>query len=252
MAEVLEILSEVRSEKLKLALLNSTINAVLFFLIAQYALGFIGIRYYVTLGLSVPVFLYFLHYYLKKYSFQFIEEKNPAITELLRTARDTWNIDNLMTKRLFQDLAKKIQNVSFSKLVDVKQLGTRVAAIVIMSFILALFPPVNIAPNLSFSGIVQDIFFDTSGGLFGKVELKKDSDIYGESSLAKLGDKELNLNIQQSGNVIDLNSPTDIEKKQFSVNAFPTDAEATGQEAFSEKIPEDFELVKAYSLKVKR
>src|SRR3989338_1008006 len=132
MSEILDMLSEVRWEKLKLTLLNSTINTVLFFLVSQFLLGFMGVRYYVTLMISLPIFLYFMHYYLKKYSFQYIEEKNPSVTELLRTARDTWNVDNLMTKRLFQELGKKIQNVSFSKLVDVRQLGVRISAIVIM------------------------------------------------------------------------------------------------------------------------
>src|SRR3989344_7578451 len=82
--EILQLLSEVRWEKFKLALLNTVVNSVLFFLVAQFALGFIGVPYYATIILSIPVFLWNLSHYMKKYSFKYIEEKNPAIDELLR------------------------------------------------------------------------------------------------------------------------------------------------------------------------
>ena len=77
-------------------------------------------------------------------------------------------------------------------------------------------------------------------------ELNESEDIYGDSQLAVLGEKQIDIRIRPVNYEISVREEGDVEQKQFD-EIFPKEVAVEQASAFEERIPEEQqELVKSY------
>ncbi|HJO01961.1 MAG TPA: hypothetical protein QF458_03500, partial [Candidatus Woesearchaeota archaeon] len=77
-------------------------------------------------------------------------------------------------------------------------------------------------------------------------ELNESKDIYGDSQLAVLGEKQIDIRIRPVNYEISVREEGDVEQKQFD-EIFPKEVAVEQASAFEERIPEEQqELVKSY------
>jgi len=246
---IVEMFMEIDKERFKVTLLNSVVNAVMAFLILQFALSFFGIPFYINL-VSIPVvFFISMRYYLRKYDIGYVGKNDPSVVEILKTAKDNIRKENVIVEMFFRDVTQKARNISIDRLLSMKFLTARIAIVFVFMVLLVMFPAKEVGPGIA--GFFGDVF---SNGIsdVGSIGFNDPNDIYGDPELINLGNEKLQINIQPSNNEIDFSQFKEIDKKEFSRNPFPTEAEAVVDTPSNEKEPEDFELIKEYNLRIRK
>jgi hypothetical protein len=245
---IVEMFMEIDKERFKVTLLNSVVNAVMAFLILQFVLSFFGIPFYITF-ISIPVvFFISMRYYLRKYDIGYVG-KDPSVVEILKTAKDNIRKENVIVEMFFRDVTQRARNISIDRLLSMKYLTARIAIIFVFMILLVLVPAKEVAPEIA--GFFGNVF-DNGISDVGSIGFKDPNDIYGDPELVNLGNEKLQINIQPSNNEIDFSQFKEIDRKEFSRNPFPTEAEAVVDTPSNEKEPEDFELIKEYNLRIRK
>lgn len=245
---VVDLFLEIDREKFKMALLNSIVNALLVFLVLQFFLAFFRAPLYITLA-SVPVvFALSMHRYLKRYNLSYLEKENPDAVEMLKTAKDNIREKNAIVEMFFSELPQRVKNISLDKFLSIKYIALRIVVIFVFMMLIVMVPPSDVTPGLEnlFGGLLQN-----GRPNIENIALKNPDDIFGDPQLIKLGDEQIQINIQSSNNEIDFNKEREISKREFTRNPFPVEAEAVLDTPSNEKEPEDFELIKNYNLKIR-
>ena len=82
------------------------------------------------------------------------------------------------------------------------------------------------------------------------VSILKDNSIYGDKSNIEIGEKDLQLILSSSTN-INLDQIKDVDEIDFQKENFPIEVAAKAEATSEEEIPEDFELIKNYNLRIR-
>lgn len=249
MREIIEVFFEIDREKLKVVSFNSFVNALLIFLVVFFFLANYDFKIYASLIISVIGFFASFYHYRKRYSLDFIEGKNPDFREILKTAKDNLREQNIVVEIFFREVVSRVRNLSLTDLINVKGLSFRIGLIVLMTFLIFLIPATEVARNNIISGLLSGLQAQGSG-LTG-IALKKSDDIFGKPTLINLGTKELQISIQQANNELDFSKVREVQRREFSRNEFVTDVEAVADVPSNEKLPEDYDLIKAYNLRIR-
>ncbi|MBI2676054.1 MAG: hypothetical protein HYX24_06355 [Candidatus Aenigmarchaeota archaeon] len=243
--DIQEMFRAMEGERLKIALFKSALNSMLVFLASNLIASAFSLLA-LSLLLAFLTFFASLYFYAKRYSMGYIEARNPQLKEMLTTARENISRKDVLTGILFRQVLARARTISFEAMASINTVYLRVFIIVILAFATTQISPAYVAGQIEsfgkyFSGkkVVMD------------VELKNSEDIFGEERLIRLGNDTLQLALQASNNEIDLNSAEEPDKKAFERSEFMFDVEGSAAETSQEKLPEDFELVKAYSLKIR-
>lgn len=187
----------------------------------------------------IAAFIYFYKNKLKKASLAEIEKRNPNVQEMLRTAADNINMDNVVTKQLNVDVLTEMRNVATSSFFIPKILFSKIISISALSLITLFILSSNLhivdANNLIKGlGYVPEKVFGSDEGL------------YGDDSVAELGKEKVTFELNPLSYELNLDQIKPPEKKEFESN-YPEDITATPEESFEENIPkEQQELVKRY------
>jgi len=241
-------------------LLNSIILLLLFsipclLLDIPYVLGLVGAAVYFVAGMRDN---------MSENKFAIIEEKYPELYEKLRTAADYSKVENEVVNSLHSDVSQIMRKVRSAVFVNARGTTLKIMAIVILCFVLLFisslpmrFFSIKTVPEIIFrdggpkytdrgtpdalvlgGGIVPDVF-------------PGDEDIYGDSSIAMLGDNAINVEIQPKGMEINVRNYEDAEKKEFE-ELFPDEIfKPKSGKLFDEKIAiENQELVKNYFMDI--
>lgn len=240
----------IHKEKYKLALLNSMLNVIFTFLVLQVFLSVFGVQGYLAALIAIITLPINMRHYMRRYSLEAIEASNPEIREMLTTARDNIRERNVVTQAFFREVVDRARQAYFGGLVSLRKMNVKIIAIVVLSMAIVFAPADGgirvdlgqIAGLLDFSKIRFDI---------GGIALQDPSDILGDPKVASLGDNELQINLRPSNNEIDFSKPTEIEQKEFARNQFPVDVGAVADTPSNEAIPEEYELIKQYNLKIR-
>ncbi|MEK6963159.1 MAG: hypothetical protein AABX70_01935 [Nanoarchaeota archaeon] len=265
MKTIRNLFREVKVEIYKVAFLYSFLNAATAFLIVRLLITRVDIN-----SLLFPCIVGILTlvasmiHYTDKYGFKQLEEGNPQIKEMLRTASD--NVDqssNILVQALFLDLARNMRTVStgallagnlFGKILIIA--GVAAAPVVLDSFNMR----VDGLGNLPFG---QTFFNSQSQNKFtphlkpNRTTIEElggfnDSDlIFGDDSVAKLSNEQIDLQLTPEMKEMDFNKEKELEDKQFQRNNYPVAVSAQSAETADNDIPKESELAKAYSLQVR-
>lgn len=263
MKTIRSLFREVKVEIYKVAFLYSFLNAATVFLLLELILSFFHVSILFPIIVAVLTFIASMIHYLDKIGFKHIEEGNPQIKEMLRTAHD--NVDqssNILVQALFLELAQKMRTVSTGPLLESNRLFLRIVIISILTFLIVFSSSFGIyldVVNLPFGQtlfgsqqqnkftphlkpnqtMIEDLGFNDSGLILG------------DDSVAKLNNEQINLQLTPEMKEMDFNKEKDLEDRQFQRNNYPVEVSAQSAETADNDIPKESELAKAYSLQVK-
>lgn len=240
MSAINALLQEVRFETLKIAVLFAFLDAALLFLASMLLASIFSMGVLIPLILSVLFFAYALWRYMRRISLKYIEDRNPEIREMLRTAADNKGQESLMAHALFSEVVQKMREVSSGSFLSMKKLGFKLTAVFALSMLLvgmAFFnvniqkfedPLANTRDRLGryFSGL-------TGGNESEQVQLGEAGDIYGDPSIAQLGSDQLDITLQQSLNQLDFNSVSGADPSGAQLDDYPAEVDAQASEAYT-------------------
>lgn len=190
---------EVRYELVKIILLNVFLSTVIFFLIADLVGLVFGMPLWYVLIAAAVYFTVDLTGELRKISVRVVEEKNPELREMLRTAKDNQDQDSLMAHALFSEVLDRMRRVSSGTFLDFRKLMLKLGAVFMLSIILV---------SLAFFDISIQRFEDPLKAPFmalgrllggGGVATGQDQsgvggpgdELFGDARMADLGDQQL-------------------------------------------------------------
>lgn len=261
MSDIRRLFRELNFEIIKIVLLDSFMTSAVVFLILQIILSFLGVSWYFPAGLSFSVMIILFILHVRKIKLVHIEEKNPELKEILRTAKDNEDWDeNPMLQAMNRDLMSMMKNMSMGSLIDNRRLIIKVVMVSFLCVVLVI-SAVSSTRSINLSKIIQDRissldidFTRKSTPQFGKPKDREyqprfntTEDLYGNSSVAQIGDDEILLEIKPSENLKDSVDPT--KQDEYS-KLYPDQIGAVSSEAYSEDDIEDFQLVLEYNLRI--
>ncbi|MBI5398352.1 hypothetical protein HZB03_02710, partial [Candidatus Woesearchaeota archaeon] len=230
MNDITRLFSELYYEVFKVSFLHSLLDSLLV-LLALLTFGFIlNVNYYVAIALSILFFIADLIIRMRLVKLKYIEDHNPQIREILRTARDNYDQDNYMVRAMFEDLVDRMRSVSPGSIIKAPEIFVKSLLICMLMVNLIFIASNNYHISRETFQFDPLEFFSRPTGkpmsFYGVVFNESDEGIYGVSRLAKLGVRNITLQINPSANRIDFSEVKPPEEKEFEAGAFPGEVRA--------------------------
>ena len=255
------LFNEVKLEMLKVALIYSFLDSIMIFFIIYFLISFFNINFLFTILIpGVITFIFFIVNFITRINrlkLKTMEEANPQIKEMLRTAHDNMNEENLMMIALFEELKGKMRTVSSGNLLESKRIITRIISAVIIVFLIIFVSAINV--NLKKIDIpFEKLRFMTGnnkvaygeGNITGLVFNETDV-IYGDASIAKLGNEKLDLNMNPTMSEIDFNQIGDAEEQVLREGAVPSEVGVNPDAFNNQEVLDEAEQAANYSQRIK-
>jgi len=251
-------LKEINFELNKMLLFDVFLNTTLILLVLYFFLSFMNLpKVYALAAFAYFAIASFAK--ARKRKTINIEQKFGFLKEKLRTAEDNITIKNPVVDELQQEIISDLKKVDESAFISGKKTYIKSAAIVALCFIIIIFAPFHMPARTSQGqeSALQETAGngeggEASGGILSKEKETKagvvpsPGNIYGEESVAKIGNRELKVMIQPAGQELNIRNTEEIAEIGF-LESYPEEIEATAAESYEEKIPKEHaELVKAY------
>jgi len=195
-----------------------------------------------------------------------VEEKYPDMDEQLITASEyPQDENNPFVNELHRETMSELKKVELSRFIDMNVNSKKLGGIVVLSLLIIVFAHFGLYYDVTgnFGDIVDKVkpVFSQggddsgSGGTEQVVGKEGGSDIYGEASLADLGDDAVDLSLLSNNMEFDSTNIYDIQERQFKdVMLFPSDIQTVESDVSTqgEVSKEHAELVKNYFLQAAR
>lgn len=249
------VFRDLRYEVWKVGFLNAFLNAALIFFISNIILTIIKERYIYSIVPAAIVFLWSLISKLRQYTLKRIEEGNPEVADILRTANDNKDKDELMVHALFLDLMQKMETVTAGIFINPRTMLLKLGTIAVLAFIPLLitnFTPFLIMDNPLAGLTVQGIMEGKPLAPITPIADEGQRDIYGNKDIITLGNEKLDITAVTGPGSIDFTKKTDASGNQFRSNDYPIDVQAEQTTAGTGGIASDSELINDYSCKTKK
>jgi len=189
--------NEIRYELVKIILLNVFLSSVILFLLADLVALLFGMPIWYVVVIAGMYFFILLIVELRKVSIRHVEHTNPELKEILRTAKDNMSEDTLMAHALFYEVMEKMKRVSSGTFLDFRKLMFKLGTIFVLAIMLVSMAFLNI--NIQRFDNPFERPLAAMRGFIGTITGEEPSatgdgatdDIYGDPSMAKLGDNQL-------------------------------------------------------------
>jgi hypothetical protein len=256
-----ELFNEVKIEMLKIALINSFLDSIMVFFLTYFVISFFkNIAFlYVVLIPGVITLIYFfasLVIGINKLRLKAVEDANPQVREMLRTAHDNMDSQSIMTMALFAELKGKMKTVSSGNLLESKKIVIRIVSAVMIVF-LTIFvssfelPKIDLPfeiPRFMGSGGGQ---YSTTEGQLTTLGFNETEVMYGDPSIAKLGNDKIDLNVNPTMSEIDFNNVKDAEDNELASGAMPQEIGVNADAFNNQQQLEEAEQAANYSQRIK-
>jgi len=205
--------NELQYELVKILLLNVFLSTVILFLIADLIALIFNMPLWYVIAVAATYFIITLVSEIRRISLRHVEQTNPELREMLRTAKDNTAEDSLMAHALFYEVLDKIKRVSSGSFLDFKKLITKIATIFVLAIILVSIAFFNINITRFDNPLEKPLAFITK--LVGQITgIQPDTsgvqeaseDIFGDPSMAKLADNQLVATVNPSLDTPDFNN----------------------------------------------
>jgi hypothetical protein len=247
-----KLLKQLRREFIKVKILQSLLDGLIFFLGVNMILFLLNLKVFSNVpniyAVTAVTFLFTISnlvYRSKKYRLELYEEENPELQEILRTARDNIDKQNIVSQALFDELLDKARRVTSESIIPTKTIIQKILIVGFLSFLtvmsgLADFQllqnPTDLLPT---PDQLRDAV--TGGGNETGFELQNASGIYGDESDIDASDLEIDFNVTGTGQA---------ENAQFDPTAAPPEEDLV-LDSTGESFTADLDLAKEYSVAVK-
>jgi hypothetical protein len=248
----------------QLAVFEILLNSFIVFLASYLVLLLFNAGMVYALIPTIAYIIIFSVRKLKTNAASQVESKYGALKEKYRTAVESQYAENPVVNELQAEVLRDLRKVEESSFFNDRQTYIKAGVIVLLCFLVFYFSPVSLAGIFNFdlskilpsdinsanTGKGNNDAESYTGGMQEGGDLFGDEDIYGTLSVAKLGDKTLEVKFNPGGYEMNINEVKDVEEIEFD-EAYPTEITATSGEALEEDIPkEQQELVKNYFKKL--
>lgn len=243
MNEARQIFLELKLELLKLVLIQGILNGALLFL-GLYAL----LVWILTLPLTTYLLLiaggYVIVYCireLRKIDYATIEEKEPTLRDILRTVYDNKDNKNLIIKALVEELAIRMQEVRPANFFNHSRAFFKMFLVIIIAVSLPFISSYKVQ-FAQWEDAIRDFtnlipgFDDPVQVELEEVVFSPEDDIYGDPSVALLGDEEVTVALATSMSNIDFTSPTEANSRKFTDQEAADEVYATTDASYEESI----------------
>ena len=252
MKNFIKVIKEINKTLNFLFIFETTLNAVIFFLVVYFLLSLVNLFPITAL---IPAIIYFamrLYANSKMDKRKIVESKYEPLKEKLRTAADNVNEENPVVNELEEEVITDLKHVGLSSFIQTKPVSYKIFITILLSFAIVFATQqnlyiVDLTKLLSdFPGILDNFYLGNRADNIPLGEINESNDIYGDSKLAVLGEKQIDIKIKPVNYEVNVREEGDVEQKQFD-EIFPREVAVEQASAFEEKIPEEQqELVKKY------
>ena len=257
-----ELFTEVKLEMIKVVLINTFLDSLMVFFLVYFVISFFNIKflYALLIPLAATLIFFFVSNIVRvgRLRLKAVEEANPQVKEMLRTAHDNVDNENPMTAALFAELKHKMKSVSTGNMLESKKIITRIISAVVLVFLIIFVSSFNL--NLDKIDIpFEKIRFmvpttDDRGREEGEITdlVFNETDVlYGEASIAKLGNDEIDLNMNPSMSEIDFNEISEAEKEDLREGRLPQEIGINPDAFSSQEVLDEAEQAANYSQRIK-
>jgi len=260
MVNIKNLFVELKYEIFKNILLVTFLRTVIVFFIFDILASLIDLWYVFSVIFAAVYFITRLIKQMNKINMKVFEDNNPEIREMLTTAADNVNKDNIVVDHLFKDVIHKVRRLSSGSLIIPQ-------AVLIMILIIPVLAVVDYELNpLRIDALSQDAIIDGFQkvgyikGFFNKTDVRGDiiedefldEDIYGDRKIPQLGDQEINIKMNL-GFETDLTRPKDEDTDQILFKDYPDegDVEIVYDTNVLQEHIEESDLARKYNEKIR-
>ena len=251
MKNFIKVIKEINKTLNFLIIFEAILNATIFFLIVYLLLSLVNLF---PISALIPAIIYFamrLYANSKKDKRIIVESKYGPLKEKLRTAADNIMEENPVVNELEEEVVQDLKHVGLSSFIQTKRVSYKIFVTIVLSFAIVFATTLNlyIVDLTDFLINVPDLLEKIDPRRADNTfigEINESEDIYGDSKLAVLGEKQIDIKIQPVNYEVNIREEGDVEQKQFD-EIFPREVNIEQASAFEEKIPEEQqELIKNY------
>ena len=262
MKQFILVVREIKSVLAGITLFFIFLDSVIVFLIVYLLLTLLDMY---TMAALIPALFYFIYsayQETKMNKIRIVEKFYPQLHEKLRTAVDYAKVESEIVDDLHQEVIAEMRNVAASSFFNRKETFEKIAVIVALCFIivgLTLFG-INFG---SFKGKLKDIVGKLGeggegGDLQGEIAQTIGGgaaykNIFGDKSIAKLGEKEIEVQLRTSSYEFVVREAGEIQEEEEFQSQFPEDVTAVESKNYNEMIPgekDKQEIIKTYFRKL--
>jgi hypothetical protein len=251
---IIAALNEVRSAVTQITLFTCLLDTLVVFLISALVLILVSLPWWYALFVAVVYGALHVWRNLTRHrNLRYVEEKVPELEEQLITVADTTDRENAIVQSLQQDVLQNMRAVKTSYFLSFGRLTRELITLAVIS-ILIITASAHHIHFLNFDDLLKDLK-NLGNGPTGPYELGNGSleflenvseDIYGNKSIAELGNDELQLQLSPVLSDIDIGKTKPPESKEFT-STMPKEISASTDVSFQESIPKGYQrIVKSY------
>ncbi len=264
--EIQKLFDQLEFELFKIAFLTAFLDSVLLFLIVSTIFSMANFSPFISLAIALIFFTIKLIHTLKRTPLKKVEEKNPSLTEILRTAKDNLGNDAFMVKAMNEDLLERMNHVYMGSMVKYKRLFIQTLLIFLIGFA-AVFVAAHNTYVVDYEDVAKSIDTGSIGKFFsnsinaigsGKIEeipeiiFNQTEDIYGDPEVAQLGDQALNIMIQENLNSIDLNEEVPLETNEFTTQEYAYDVGGSMDVQGTDRLTQEYKYINKVEEELRR
>lgn len=256
MKKIRMAIRELKSLLVSVNLLEGFLDGLILFLIIFALLLFTTIPPLWSGIVFIPYLIWHIRSKLKKVNLENVENKTKEVEWQLRTVADNLDKENEIVNELNNEVLFNMKKIMLSDYINFKKIIRQVSIASLFVFLIIFLASANvqfidlekIASEFKLPQRKSSREFEPYSGY----EIEEDGDIWGDESIAELGNKELELQVNPMMSEININDINDVEKKEFRQGEIP-EIVATTDTSFDEDIPREHrEIVKRYFLQIKR
>ena len=259
-----DVMRELGRTYFRMIILANFLTTTIVFLVSFILLATLGVPWWYALFPAVICFIILHHLDSGKNPYGIIEDKYPDLADKLSAGKDTLDEEqNVFARDLHEELRKELRKVMVSSFINTERLRKDLLFIALLAILIVIISPFNpVLLSLNFNpadfGLGGDGgFFNRGGSSSGTDDGEGDGagggsneDIFGDKSIAVLGDEDLNVQLHMGDDSFDFSKLKKTERFEFKA-VYPDEIEATASSSFEENIPKDQQdIVKKYYKKL--
>jgi len=262
MKEFVKLIKEVNATLDGIILFDAILSSVIIFLVCFILLYVTGLPVLLAI---FPAFLYLMfksYTGIRKNKAKLVESKYKELKDKLTTAFDNFYADNEIVNDLQKDIIKQMKKVEVSSFLSIKKTVVKCVAGILLSFVVLLLTVYGVQFDLpkAISKLPEIVriegmpgFSSELNGTLPSAGFSGDENIYGEPSVAELGNEELNFEIKPVSFEVDVRNYRDVEEQEFE-ELFPDEILVESSEGcvdcgYNNFGLEEQEIIKQYFLK---
>jgi len=261
-----KLLKQLKREFIKVNVLQALLDGLLFFLIANMVLfvlkiqivsgsrattvslfnfAQISLQMALLFGISIVISAIDLYYRSKQYRLEIFEEENPELREILRTARDNLDNQNIVSQALFEETLEKARKVTSESIIPAKEIIYKTLAVGFLSFLTVMSGLADFQVGGEGTDILnnpQDQIDDLiDNERDNETDIKNATDISGNADEIDTSNLDIEFSVEGEG---------EADPGEFDPTQGPPEEDLV-LDASSDTNTEDLEIAKQYSLAIR-